>query len=85
MLASYVLIGWFFADGNGVVWFALAGLFVGVFAAWRRRGEVLLGSVAAAAGFAASMLAVHFPLFFIVVPTGIIGFLAGIDDRLRNS
>ena len=83
MLLLYLLVGWFFA-GQGLGWFALAGIGVGIFAAWRRRDEVLLGSVAAVAGVAASLLAVGGLLLFVIVATGMIGYIAGIDDRLRN-
>jgi hypothetical protein len=83
MLLLYLLVGWFFV-GEGLGWFALAGLGVGVFAAWRKRGETLLGSVAAVMGLAASLVAVQSLLVFVIVSTGVIGYVAGIDDRLRN-
>lgn len=83
MLLLYLFVGWLFV-GQGLGWFALAGLGVGVFAAWRKRGETLLGSVAALAGLVACLVAVQFPLLLVIVSTGLIGYVAGIDDRLRN-
>ncbi len=83
MLVLYVVVGGFFLD-TGLGWFALLGLGVGVFAGWRRQGEVLLGSVAAVAGLVASLLAVNGPSLLVIVATGVIGYVAGIDDRLRG-
>jgi hypothetical protein len=83
MLLLYLFVGWFFA-GGGLGWFLLAGVGIGVFTAWRQRGEILLGTVSAITGFVTCLLAVHFPLVFVIVSTGLIGYIAGIDDRLRN-
>jgi hypothetical protein len=84
MLLLYLFLGWFFV-GQGLGWFALAGIGIGLFAGWRRRGEILLGSLAAIAGFAACVLAAGRPSLFVIVGSGLIGYVAGIDDRLRNS
>jgi hypothetical protein len=83
MLLLFLVVGWLFA-GAGRGWFLLAGLGIGVFTAWRQRGEILLGAISAITGLVASLLAVNFPLLFVIVSTGLIGYIAGIDDRLRN-
>jgi hypothetical protein len=56
----------------------------GAFPAWRPRGEIPGGSLAAVTGLVLSIIALHVPRVFVVVSTGFLGYVAGIDDRVRN-
>jgi hypothetical protein len=87
MLAgAFFAVGWFFV-GVGLWAFVLAGAAVGVFSAYRKSDELVLGAVAAVAGYAATALAIQaLPLgtyaFILVGICGGLGALAAIDDRL---
>lgn len=87
MLAiAFLVAGWFFV-GVGLWAFLLAGAAVGVFSAYRRSDELVLGAVAAVAGYGATALAIQgFPLgigvVILVAIFGGLGALAAIDDRL---
>ena len=79
-------VGFFFV-GAGLWAFPLAGAAVGAFAAFKRSEEVVLGSVAGVAGYAATAAAVHglpvgFGTVFVVGACAGIGALMAIDDRL---
>lgn len=80
----YVVVCWAFL-GFGYGWFILTGAALGLFAAWRQQGEYVLGTLGAVSGFAICLIVVGLPELFTIVSTGLIGFLTGVDDRLRNS
>lgn len=84
----FLLVGWVFA-GRAPWIFALMGAVVGGFAAWRRRGEVVLGIVAAAGAVVAVVVAAGGPTFsfggaLAVASCGAAGCLAALDDRMRK-
>jgi hypothetical protein len=83
---GFLLLGWLWV-GVGLWAFPLVGALVGVFAAYRRSDEVVLGGVSAAAGYGACALAMHGPplglsAVVIVAMFGGLGALMAIDDRL---
>ena len=85
---GFLLVGWVCLGSHA--WpFALTGAALGAWAAWRRRSEVLVGTLAAVVGLATYFAIVGFVpgmgMGIVIVGCGIIGFLAGLDDRLRGA
>jgi hypothetical protein len=87
MAIAFLVLGWLFVR-TGVWLFPLFGAAVGCFAAIVRPDGPLLGSVAAAAGFVATLLAAGFPpaigSVFVVAGCAIAGAVAALDDRLAG-
>lgn len=85
---GFLLVGWV-CLGASALPFAVTGAAAGAWAAWRRRGEVLLGTVAALVGVATFFAVAGFRpsmgMGVSIVGCGIVGFLAGLDDRLRGA
>lgn len=84
---TFLIVGWLLVGGAFWV-FGLVGAAIGAFAAWRRRSEVVLGTLSAIAGLATS-IAIGGVIGGVsgtltIVACGAIGFLAGLDDRLRG-
>jgi hypothetical protein len=87
MAVAFLIVALFFV-GRRVWLFPIAGAAVGVFAAFRRPEEVVLGSVAAAVAAGTTLIATGLPpgfnLVFVVPTCGLVGVLAAIDDRLAG-
>jgi len=85
---GFLLVGWI-CLGTHAWPFALTGAAMGAWAGWHRRGEVIVGSVAAVVGLATYFAIVGFlpgmGMGIVIVGCGIVGFLAGLDDRFRGA
>ena len=85
---GFLLVGWI-CLGSAAWPFALTGAALGAWAGWSRRGEALVGSVAALVGLATWFAVVGFVpgmgMGIVIVGCGIVGFVAGLDDRLRGA
>ena len=85
---GFLLVAWICLGPHA--WpFALTGAAAGAWAAWQRRSEVLVGTVAAVAGLATFFAVAGFTpgmgMGIVMIGCGIVGFLAGLDDRFRGS
>lgn len=88
LAVGFLLVGWICMGVHA--WpFALTGAGVGVYGAWRRRSEIVLGSVAAVVGLATFFALVGFRpgigMGIVIIGCGIVGFIAGLDDRMRGA
>ena len=85
---GFLLVGWLCLGAHALP-FAVTGAATGAWAGWHRRGEVVVGSVAAVVGLATWFAVAGFVpgmgMGIAIVGCGIVGFLAGLDDRLRGA
>lgn len=85
---GFLLVGWI-CLGSDALPYALSGAAMGAWAGWSRRGEILVGSLAAVVGLATWFAVVGFVpgmgMGISIVGCGIVGFIAGLDDRLRGA
>jgi hypothetical protein len=86
---GFFLVGWLALGVERALVFALAGAGLGALAAWSRPTEVVLGTLGAGLGLLSYLVLVGFsPSFSMLIAIagcGIVGFLFGIDDRLRGA
>ena len=85
---GFLLVGWICLGAHALP-FAFTGAAMGAWAAWHRRGEALLGGAAAVVGLATFFLVAGLRpgmgMGIAIVGCGIVGFVAGLDDRLRGA
>jgi len=85
---GFLLVGWI-CLGTHAWPFAVTGAAMGAWAGWLRRGEVVVGSVAAVVGLATYFAIVGFlpgmGMGIVIVGCGVVGYLAGLDDRFRGA